>query len=117
MVDKITSPVGANDLIIKVNSIIDAIPTSTTDLTNDSGFITGITATMIAQALTYTPYDASNPDGFISSAALTSLTDTTISNPAGGQGLIYDATSGTWKNASVSVNVSYDASTSTLYIG
>ena len=114
MVDKITSPVGANDLIIKVNSIIDAIPTSTTDLTNDSGFITGITATMIAQALTYTPYDASNPDGFISSAALTSLTDTTISNPAGGQGLIYDATSGTWKNGNISSSVSWGNITGTL---
>lgn len=35
-------------------------------LTNPSGYITGITGTMVTTALGYTPYDASNPAGYIS---------------------------------------------------
>ena len=41
-----------------------AVPTSTTQLTNDSGFITGITSKMVTDALTFTPYNATNPSGY-----------------------------------------------------
>ena len=34
--------------------------------TNPAGYISGITDSMVVAALGYTPYDASNPDGFIS---------------------------------------------------
>lgn len=67
-----------------------SIPTATSDLTNDSGFITvsalsgyateswvtnkgyitGINSSDVTTALGYTPYDSSNPAGYITSSAL-----------------------------------------------
>ena len=67
------------------------IPAATSDLTNDSGFITssalngyateswvgqqgyitGITSSDVTTALGYTPYNSSNPSGYITSSALT----------------------------------------------
>ena len=46
------------------------IPTDTSDLTNGAGFITGITSTDVTTALGYTPYNSSNPSGYITSSAL-----------------------------------------------
>ena len=40
------------------------VPTKVSDLTNDSGFISGITSTMVTNALGYTPYDSANPSGY-----------------------------------------------------
>ena len=46
------------------------IPSKTSDLTNDSGFITGITSSDVTTALGYTPYNSTNPSGYITSSAL-----------------------------------------------
>ena len=43
-----------------------SIPTDTSDLTNNAGFITGITSGDVTTALGYTPYDSSNPNGYTS---------------------------------------------------
>lgn len=51
------------------------VPTKTSDLTNDDGFITGITSSDVTTALGYTPYDSANPSGYIS--GITSLMVTT----------------------------------------
>jgi hypothetical protein len=40
-------------------------------LTNPNGYISGITGSMVTSALGFTPYDATNPSGFITSSALT----------------------------------------------
>lgn len=40
------------------------VPTKTSDLTNDDGFITGITLSDVTTALGYTPYDNTNPSGY-----------------------------------------------------
>jgi len=48
-----------------------SIPDDTSDLTNGAGFITGIDSTDVTTALGYTPYNSSNPDGYITSSALT----------------------------------------------
>ena len=40
------------------------VPTSTTQLTNDSGYITGISSSMVTAALGYTPYNSNNPSGY-----------------------------------------------------
>lgn len=70
---------------------IPTVPTNVSAFTNDAGyitssalsgyatqtwvgqqgFITGITSTDVTTALGYTPYNSSNPSGFITSAALT----------------------------------------------
>lgn len=42
-----------------------AIPTKTSDLQNDSGYITGITGANVTAALGYTPYNATNPSGYV----------------------------------------------------
>ena len=53
------------------------IPTKTSDLTNDSGYITGITSGDVTTALGYTPYDASNPNGYTSNVGtVTSINNT-----------------------------------------
>ena len=41
------------------------IPTGTSDLINDSGFITGINSSDVTDALGYTPYNADNPHGYV----------------------------------------------------
>ena len=47
-------------------------PTKTSDLTNDSGFITGITSSDVTTALGYTPYNGTtNPNGYISASTPT----------------------------------------------
>jgi hypothetical protein len=48
------------------------IPTNTNQLTNGAGFITGITSGNVTTALGYTPYNATNPSGYITSSSLTS---------------------------------------------
>lgn len=53
------------------------IPTKTSDLTNDSGFITGITSSDVTTALGYTPYDSTNPDGYTTNiGTVTSVNNT-----------------------------------------
>lgn len=42
-----------------------AIPTKTSDLANDSGFITGINSSDVTSALGYTPYNSTNPNGYV----------------------------------------------------
>lgn len=40
------------------------VPTKTSDLTNDDGFISGITSSDVTTALGYTPYNSTNPSGY-----------------------------------------------------
>lgn len=40
------------------------LPTKVSDLTNDTGYITGITGSDVTTALGYTPYNATNPSGY-----------------------------------------------------
>lgn len=47
----------------KLATVAD-IPTDLAQLTNTPGYITGITSTDVTTALGYTPYDASNPNGY-----------------------------------------------------
>jgi hypothetical protein len=42
------------------------VPTNTNELTNGAGFITGIGSADVINALGYTPYSASNPNGYTS---------------------------------------------------
>ena len=52
-----------------------SIPSKTSDLTNDSGFITGITSTDITDALGYTPASAVTEETISSSGAVTQALD------------------------------------------
>lgn len=40
------------------------LPTKVSDLTNDTGYITGISGSDVTTALGYTPYNATNPSGY-----------------------------------------------------
>ena len=71
----VTIPTGAGAIeSISVNGTpqtIDAdknvditVPTKVSDLTNDSGFISGITSTDVTTALGFVPYNANNPNGY-----------------------------------------------------
>lgn len=53
------------------------IPTKTSDLTNDSGYITGIGSSDVITALGYTPYNSSNPAGYTTNkGTVTSVNNT-----------------------------------------
>jgi hypothetical protein len=47
-------------------------------LNNNAGYITGIDNTDVVNALGYTPYDSSNPAGYITSASLPTVNNSTI---------------------------------------
>ena len=51
------------------------IPEKTSDLQNDSGFITGIDSSDVTEALGYTPYDASNPAGYLNEVTSQDVTE------------------------------------------
>lgn len=57
------------------------IPTNTNQLTNGAGFITGISGSDVTTALGFTPYNSTNPAGYITSAAISgklNISDTAI---------------------------------------
>lgn len=60
------------------------IPTMTSQLINNSGFITGITSSDVETALGYVPYNSSNPNGYITSADLPTVNNATITFTQGG---------------------------------
>ena len=116
---KITvSPVSTSKLgyLSNVTSDIQTQLNSKTTMTDveNKGYITGITSSDVTTALGFTPYNSTNPDGFISSASMTTLTDVSISNLSAGQTLTYDATSGKWKNTNSSAAASWGNITGTL---
>lgn len=65
------------------NKIVDVtVPTKTSDLTNDDGFITGITSLDVTTALGFTPYDSSNPNGYTTNVG--TVTSVNNVNPVNG---------------------------------
>lgn len=62
-------------------------PTAVSAFTNDSGYITGINSSMVTTALGYTPYNSTNPSGYITSsgsaAQLGGLTKSQLWNNSG----------------------------------
>ena len=53
--------------------VTSALGFSPYNATNPAGYITGITSANVTSALGYTPYNSTNPSGYITSAALTQL--------------------------------------------
>lgn len=54
------------------------IPTKVSQLTNDSGYITGITKANVTTALGYTPYNATNPNGYQTEAEVNAIVEAVI---------------------------------------
>lgn len=61
------------------NNKQDALGFTPYNATNPDGFISGITSGMVTTALGFTPYNSTNPDGYITSSALTPYAP--LSNP------------------------------------
>ena len=61
------------------NNKQDALGFTPYNATNPDGYISGITSGMVTTALGFTPYDSANPDGYITSSALTPYAP--LSNP------------------------------------
>lgn len=57
-----------------------AIPELLSQLANDEGYIKGVSSDMIVDALGYTPYSSTNPNGYITSSALASYATTASVN-------------------------------------
>lgn len=49
-----------------------SVPTKVSQLSNDSGFITGINSGDVTTALGYTPYNATNPNGYVNASGAAS---------------------------------------------
>ena len=110
---------GATVSTFTANSTTNAIanitvPTKVSDLTNDSGYITGITAKNVTTALGYTPYDSTNPSGYISGITANNVTVAlgytpyNSTNPNG-----YTSNTGTVKSVQVQAGTGLTSSTST----
>ena len=54
------------------------IPTNTNQLTNGSGYITGITKSMVTTALGFTPYNSTNPNGYTSNTGTVTKVSMTV---------------------------------------
>lgn len=64
---------------IDANKNVDlTVPTKVSDLTNDSGFITGINSSDVTTALGYTPYNSTNPSGYQTASQVESAIDAKI---------------------------------------
>ena len=79
---------GATVSTFTANSAANAVanitvPTKVSDLTNDSGYITGITAKNVTTALGYTPYNSTNPNGYITSADIPTIKNLNTNNTTG----------------------------------
>lgn len=110
---------GATVSTFTANSATNAVanitvPTKVSDLTNDSGYITGITAKNVTTALGYTPYDSTNPSGYISGITANNVTVAlgytpyNSTNPNG-----YTSNTGTVKSVQVQAGTGLTSSTST----
>ena len=73
------------------------VPTDTCELSNGAWFITGITSGDVTTALGYTPYNATNPNGY--TTCTWTLTAADISDTAFGASWDWDATHAPSKNA------------------
>lgn len=67
---------------------IKAVPTNVSDLTNDSGFITGISSSDVTNALGYTPYNSTNPNGYTSNTG--TITGITMNGASKGTSGVVD---------------------------
>ena len=86
----VTIPTGSSAIeTIKVNGTTQPItnktvditvPTKVSDLTNDSGFITGISSSDVTSALGYTPYNSTNPNGYQTSSEVETAINNKISS-------------------------------------
>jgi hypothetical protein len=69
--------------------------TNTNQLTNGAGYITGINSSMVTSALGYTPYNSSNPNGYISSYTETdTLASVTARGSSTASGITFTAPGG-----------------------
>jgi hypothetical protein len=96
--------------------------TNNNQLTNGAGYITGITSGMVTTALGYTPYNATNPNGYISSYTETDTlasvtgrgastsTAITINGIDSALKVQHDGTSVAWRGRIGSFNASADKS-------
>lgn len=56
-------------------SYIQNKPTNVSAFTNDAGYLTGITSGQVTTALGFTPYNATNPSGYITASSTDTLTN------------------------------------------
>lgn len=74
------------------------------ELDNDAGYITGIDNSDVITALGYTPYDSTNPDGYITAASLPTVNDGTLTIKVNGTNLAtFSANQGTDTIADVTI--------------
>ena len=66
---------------IDANKNVDiTVPTNTNQLTNGAGFITGISSSDVTTALGFTPYNATNPNGYQTASEVSTAIDNKISS-------------------------------------
>ena len=92
---------------INSSDVVTALGYTPYSAANPNNYISGINSSDVVTALGYTPYSATNPNNYISSAALSTLTDVTLSNVEDGQHLVYDGVAQKWKNVTSSSSTAW----------
>lgn len=82
------------------NKAIDIpVPTKTSDLSNDSGFITGISSGDVTTALWYIPYNSTNPNWYITGITSWDVTTALGYTPANSASLWTASSKDTWTSS------------------
>lgn len=80
---KFNTPTGNTGQYIRGDGSLSTFPTAVSYFSNDAGYLTSITSAQIVSALGFTPYDASNPTGYVTVAgARTAISLTTTGSGA-----------------------------------
>lgn len=86
------------------------IPSNTNQLTNGAGFISEVTKAMVTSALGYTPYNSTNPNGYVTSSGRVSYADEADYATSSGSCTGNAATATELKNARTIWGQSFDGS-------
>lgn len=103
--------IGLNDLSSAVQTSLGKADTALqpndniSELTNNAGYITGITSSDVTTALGYTPYDSSNPNGYTSNVG--TITDVQVDGTSVVTGSI----------ASITIDQTYDENSANAQSG
>lgn len=109
-VAEVTVPTKTSQLNNDSNfATVSQIPTDNTELTNGAGYITGINSSDVTTALGYTPYDSSNPNGYITSSSLPTVNDATLTIQKNGT-TVNTFTANSSTNTTVNITVPTDTS-------
>jgi hypothetical protein len=80
---KFNIPAGTTAQYLRGDGSTATFPTAVSAFTNDSGYITGISSAQVTAALGFTPYNSTNPSGYVTQAGARAAVSLTTAGTAG----------------------------------